>query len=170
MRIVIATAIVLVNFILQTTALQYLEIRGVFPNTSLILVVSYALLRGRKEGAIFGVGVGLLFDVFFGAFFGAYTLLYAGIGYYIGRNEKQFYRENFILPILFCISATAFFEGLHFLGAMVFQQYGDVFYFAFSVLLPTLVYTVIVVVPIYRFLFGVNEWLELKEKYKYRLF
>lgn len=28
----------------------------------------------------------------------------------------------------------------------------------------------IVTVPLYRVLFGINEWLELKEKYKYRLF
>ncbi len=38
------------------------------------------------------------------------------------------------------------------------------------VLLPELVYMTIVTVPLYRVLFGINEWLELKEKYKYRLF
>ena len=33
-----------------------------------------------------------------------------------------------------------------------------------------MVYTAVITVPIYRILFGVNDWLELKEKYKYRLF
>ena len=36
--------------------------------------------------------------------------------------------------------------------------------------LPEAVYTAIFTIPIYRLLFGINEWLELKEKYRYRLF
>ena len=40
----------------------------------------------------------------------------------------------------------------------------------FNVLLPEMVYTAVLTIPVYRLLFGINEWLELKEKYKYRLF
>ena len=55
-------------------------------------------------------------------------------------------------------------------SSFVFQGEGNILYFLFRVLLPELVYMTIVTVPLYRVLFGINEWLELKEKYKYRLF
>lgn len=48
MRIIITTLIVVLNFILQTTLFPYLAIQGVFPNTALIIVTSYSLLRGSK--------------------------------------------------------------------------------------------------------------------------
>ena len=52
----------------------------------------------------------------------------------------------------------------------MFRGEGNIFYFLFSILLPEIVYTAIVTILVYRILFGINEWLELKEKYKYRLF
>ena len=58
MRIIITTLIVVLNFILQTTLFPYLAIQGVFPNTALIIVTSYSLLRGSKEGALVGAGTG----------------------------------------------------------------------------------------------------------------
>ena len=54
MKIIITTLIVVLNFILQTTLFPYLAIQGVFPNTALIIVTSYSLLRGSKEGALVG--------------------------------------------------------------------------------------------------------------------
>ena len=73
MRIIITTLIVVLNFILQTTLFPYLAIQGVFPNTALIIVTSYSLLRGSKEGALVGAGTGFLMDVFFHTYIGFYT-------------------------------------------------------------------------------------------------
>ena len=58
MRIIITTLIVVLNFILQTTLFPYLAIQGVFPNTALIIVTSYSLLRGSKEGALWAQAQG----------------------------------------------------------------------------------------------------------------
>lgn len=54
MRILLTGILIFVNFILQTTLLPYISIGGLLPNTALIIVVSYALLRGSTEGAIVG--------------------------------------------------------------------------------------------------------------------
>ena len=156
MRIIITTLIVVLNFILQTTLFPYLAIQGVFPNTALIIVTSYSLLRGSKEGALVGAGTGFLMDVFFHTYIGFYTALYLLIG--------------LILPIIFCAIATIFYQAVLYVSSFVFQGEGNILYFLFRVLLPELVYMTIVTVPLYRVLFGINEWLELKEKYKYRLF
>ena len=170
MRIAITALIVFFNFILQSTLFPHFAIQGVFPNTALIIVTSYALLRGSKEGALVGVGAGFLMDVFFNTYIGFYTALYLVIGLLFGRSQRNFYRENYILQIIFCAMATILYQAVLYVSGFVFQGEGNIIYFLFSVILPELVYMTIVTVPLYRVLFGINEWLELKEKYKYRLF
>ena len=112
MRIIITTLIVVLNFILQTTLFPYLAIQGVFPNTALIIVTSYSLLRGSKEGALVGAGTGFLMDVFFHTYIGFYTALYLLIGLIFGRSQRSFFRENYILPIIFCAIATIFYQAV----------------------------------------------------------
>ena len=170
MRILITALIIFVNFILQTTLFPLLAIQGIFPNTALIIVTSYALLRGSKEGAIIGGGCGLLMDIFFSKMIGFYTLLYLAIGLLFGRSQKTFYRENYILPVIFCTIATVLYQAVLYITGFMFRGEGNILYFLFSVLVPELVYTAVVTILFYRILFGINEWLELKEKYKYRLF
>lgn len=97
MRIIITTLIVVLNFILQTTLFPYLAIQGVFPNTALIIVTSYSLLRGSKEGALVGAGTGFLMDVFFHTYIGFYTALYLLIGLIFGRSQRSFSAK-----IIFC--------------------------------------------------------------------
>lgn len=170
MRIAITAGIVVLNFILQTTLFPYFKIQGVFPNTALIIVTSYSLLRGSKEGALAGAGAGFLMDVFFHTYIGFYTVLYLLLGLLFGRSQRSFYRENYILPIIFCAVATILYQTVLYLTSFVFHGEGNLLYFLFRVLLPELVYMTVVTIPLYRLLFGINEWLELKEKYKYRLF
>ena len=170
MRIPVTALIIFVNFILQTTLFPLLAIRGIFPNTALIIVTSYALLRGSKEGAIVGGFTGLLMDIFFSKMIGFYTLLYLAIGLFFGRSQKTFYRENYLLPVIFCTVSTIIYQAVLYIVGFMFRGEGNIFYFLFSILLPEIVYTAIVTILVYRILFGINEWLELKEKYKYRLF
>lgn len=170
MRILITALILFFNFILQTTVFPMLAINGVFPNTALILITSYSLLRGSKEGAIMGGVTGFLMDVFFSSMIGLYTLLYLAIGLLFGRSRRSFYRENYLLPVIFCVISTILFEVVLYVTGFLFRGEGNIFYFLIKILVPELVYTAILTVPVYRLLFGVNEWLELKEKYKYRLF
>lgn len=170
MRLLVTAVIIFVNFILQTTLFQMLAIRGVLPNTALVIVVSYALLRGGREGALAGIGAGFLQDMFFRGTLGFYSALYMLLAVLFGRSQRDFYRANYILPVLFCGIAACLYEGVVYTVGFVFQGTGSMLYFLFQVMLPELVYTAVVTVPLYRILFSVNDWLELKEKYKYRLF
>lgn len=170
MRILLSALIILINFILQTTLFTRLAIQGIFPNTALILSTSYALLRGSREGAIFGAANGFLMDAFFSTSIGLYTALFAAISFLFGRGQRDFYRENYFLPVVFCAISACLLEGCIYIIGFLFRGEGNLFYLLFRVLLPEIVYTAVLTVPAYRLLFGVNEWLELKEKYKYRLF
>lgn len=170
MRLLISAILVFFNFILQTTLFQLFAIRGVLPNTALVIVVSYALLRGSREGALMGIGAGLLQDIFFQGALGFYSVLYPLLAVLFGRSQRDFYRENYILPVLFCSIAACLYEIAVYIVGFVFYGTGNVLYFLFRVMLPIMVYTAVVTVPVYRILFSINDWLEMKEKYKYRLF
>lgn len=170
MRIPVTALIIFVNFILQTTLFPLLAIQGIFPNTALIIVTSYALLRGSKEGAVVGGCTGLLMDIFFSTMIGFYSVLYLAIGLLFGRSQKNFYRENYLLPVIFCAISTVLYQAVLYTTGFLFRGEGNLLHFLVSILLPEIVYMAIVTLPVYRLLFAVNEWLELKEKYKYRLF
>ncbi|MDO4531429.1 MAG: rod shape-determining protein MreD [Bacillota bacterium] len=170
MRIPVTALIIVLNFILQTTLFRLLTIQGIFPNTALIIVTSYALLRGSKEGALAGCFTGLLMDIFFSSMIGFYTLLYLAMGLFFGRIQKNYYRENYLLPVIFCIASTLLYQTAIYVTGFLFRGDGNLLHYLLRILLPEIVYTAIATVPIYRLLFAVNEWLELKEKYKYRLF
>ena len=57
-----------------------------------------------------------------------------------------------------------------YITSFLFRGQLNFIYILSHTLLPEAVYSCIFTIPLYRILFGTNEWLELKEKYKYRLF
>lgn len=170
LRVTLMGVIIFLNFILQTTLLPYVSIGGVLPNTALIIIVSLGLLRGYWEGACAGFFSGLLQDIFFGTSMGFYALLGLLSGLLAGINQKDFYRENYLLPMIICSIITILYESVVYIIGFFFQGETNILYFLIHLALPEAVYTAILSIPIYRLLFGINEWLELKEKYRYRLF
>lgn len=170
MRIFITAIFIVLNFLMQSTILHYIEIRGVIPNTTIILIVSYALLRGSTEGTIVGFFSGLLQDIFFGTSLGYFTLFNTITGYLFGRGNHNFYRENYLLPMMLCTIAVFLYETMIYLTSFLFRGQLNFLYILSHTLLPEAVYSCIFTIPLYRVLFGTNEWLELKEKYKHRLF
>lgn len=170
MRIAITALLVLVNFILESTVFPYVAIRGVVPHTALLIVISLALLRGSKEGALVGLASGMLNDIFFGTVVGYYAVILGGIGYLFGRNQKHFYRENYLLPAIFAIAGAALYEVVLFATNALIRSEIHVTFFILRILLPQIVYSAAISIPLYRLLFGINDGIEMKEKYKYRLF
>lgn len=170
MRIFITAIMIIINFILQSTWLHAITIRSVLPNTTVILIVSYALLRGKKEGALVGLCVGLLQDIFFGVTMGYFGILGAVTGYLAGRSNENFYRENYLMPMALCSIGVFLYETIIYITRFLFHGELNYLYILGRFIVPEMVYTAIFTIVIYRILFFVNEWLELKEKYKYRLF
>jgi rod shape-determining protein MreD len=162
--------ILIVNFVLQTTLFQYIEILGVKPNTALIVIVSYGILRGDVEGAVLGFFSGFLTDVFFNGYIGLYAMLCMLIGYFCGKPFKDFYKENYFLPLsLAAASSLAYHFAIYFTGFLFRGKLDFSFYFR-SIILPGSVYTLILTVPMYSLLYGVNKKLEDIEKTKRKLF
>ena len=171
MRRVITIFIVLViNLVLQSTVLQYIRINSIIPNTALIIIISMSLLRGRVEGSVTGFGAGILQDIFFGSSLGHYALLGTLVGYFAGRFNHNYYRENYALPVFLCFIGAVIYESVVFVTGAFFNGYLNYIYFLINIILPEAVYTAITAVIIYRILFSVNDRIEKSEKHKRRLF
>jgi len=164
------TAILIVNFSLQSTLFQYIEILGVRPNTALIIIVSYSILRGDVEGAILGFFAGLLTDIYFNSYIGLYALMCMLIGYLCGKPFKNFFRENFFLPLSMVAVSSLLYQFIIYIVNFLFKAELDLPYYFRMIILPGSVYTLILTVPIYSLLYAINNKLEDAEKNKRKLF
>ena len=168
---VIVTAVVLiVNFILQSTVLQLIEIRGVIPDTMIIIVVSYALLRGQNAGLAPGFAAGLIYDIFFGRSRGFYALMGLLVGHFCGICHRNFYRENYILPVTLSVVSNFIVGLVIFVTGFLLKNNYDVIYYLIGVIIPQSVYTGIAAIVVYRILYSINNKVEKKEREKRRLF
>ena len=169
-RIIVTGILLIINFVLQSTLLNLIEIRGVVPNTAIIITVSFALLRGSATGSIVGFFLGLLHDVLFGPSVCLYALLGMLIGYFCGKFNSNFYRENYFLPMLLSVISLIAYDTVIYITHMFMSGNLMYLYCLFNIILPEAVYTAVFVVPVYRIVFGINEQLEAKERRSRRLF
>ena len=154
----------MLSFVLQSTTSEYIEILGVVPNLTIIIIVSFAVLRLEVEGAIVGFFAGLLQDLFFGNVIGLNAFLYMLIGYMCGKPFKDFYKENYLLPVFLVSGGTFFYNfsyyilNFFFRGRIVFLQYLRL------IILPEIFYNIILTLPIYGIIYFINTKLERYEK------
>lgn len=169
-RIIILTLLSLINFAVSSTFLNAIEIRGVLPNTMIIIITCTSLLRGSREGAYFGFLSGLLYDIFFGPAVGVNALILMLMGAFLGRGSAKFYRENYILPLLNCFFSVIAYESILFVIYLLFKGYFNYFYFFAAKIIPEAVYSAVLSLVFYRIAYGVNEFLEEREKGRRRVF
>jgi rod shape-determining protein MreD len=162
--------ILTVNFALQTTLFKYIEILGVKPDTALVIVVSYGILRGDVEGALAGFLSGLLQDIYFGPCIGLYALLQMLAGYFAGKPFKDFYKENYLLPLPLCAGAAFASQCAIYFAGFLFRGKLDLPFYFRMIMLPGSVYTIIVTIPVYASMYWVNTKLESAEKLNRKLF
>ena len=169
-RIITMAVLLILNLVLQSTIMQHIRFNSVIPNTSIVFIVSFSLLRGKTEGTIVGFFAGILQDIFYGSSIGFYALLGMLTGYFLGRYNPNYYRENFALPVFFSFVVTLIYETVIFVIGPFFNGSFNYFYFFITKIIPCAVYTSVTAIIIYRLLFSVNDRLEKSEKYKRKLF
>jgi rod shape-determining protein MreD len=96
--------------LLQATIVPHFAIWGVFADLPLLVVVSWGLLRGPREGIIWGFIAGFAVDLFSGAPFGAATLSLMAVGFLCGLGEAAVFRGHLVLPLLIIFLATLLYD------------------------------------------------------------
>jgi rod shape-determining protein MreD len=96
--------------ILQSTLVSHFRVWGVFADLPLLLVVSWALLRGPREGFVWGFIAGVAVDLFSGAPFGAATFGLMAAGFLSGLGQSTVFRSQLLLPLLVMLLATIVYD------------------------------------------------------------
>lgn len=110
MTLYIVIPLLLLATIAQTALVPYLSIWGIFADVPLLLVVSWSLLEGRREGLVWGFIAGAAIDILSGAPFGAATLSLALVGFVTGLGEATVVRAHIALPLLATFLATLVYD------------------------------------------------------------
>ncbi len=91
--------------ILNIIYVKHFTIMDVVPNLMIIVIVMMGLKKGRTIGALSGIFVGVLNDIFAGQTFGISALIYMYIGYMAGSLSKKLYNENVIISaVIVCFA------------------------------------------------------------------
>lgn len=169
LRIFIIAIVLLVSNVLQSTLFNVIRIRDISPNFMVMIIVAFALLRGSREGSIIGFFSGLLTDILFSTSKGYLAIIGACIGYFCGKLNKDFYRENFILPFLLTLVSTIAYDfALSF--AFLLRGKTNYIFFIKNIIVPETIYTMILSVVVYQLMYIINEKIEKHEKVKRNIF
>ena len=163
MRISIVGILLLIMHALSTTLFQHLRIGDISPNFMIMIIVSFALLRGSKEGATIGLIAGLLNDISVGTILGPTAVIYGIIGYICGKFNKNFYRENFIIPFICTLGSSLFYSITIMLGFVLRGKVNFLFFFK-SIVVPEIIYTITLSLVIYQIAYVINEKIEYQER------
>lgn len=162
-RFIITVMIVLLCFLFQTTVFQEFALAGEVPNLILIVVVSVAYMRGRKEGMYVGFASGLLIDLIYGDLVGMNAILYLLVGYFVGLCNEIYYRDELSVPIILVAVSDFCFNFAFYVFNFLLRGRFQVFHYVWRNILPEMVYTVLVACVIYKLLYSLNYRLEKKE-------
>lgn len=109
-KVGVIAAIIIINFILQTSFYSFISIFNVIPNISLILVVIFALMEGGIAGGVIGIFTGILYDTLVYDIFGVYTLIYFLVGALVGSYNEQVDTDISTAHCIFTFISTLFFH------------------------------------------------------------
>jgi rod shape-determining protein MreD len=96
--------------LIQSTVMPHLTLWGVKPDLMLLVVISWSLLRGVREGIVWGVIGGFCLDLFSGAPLGLSALGLLIVSFFSGLGEATVFRTHVILPLATAFLASLFYN------------------------------------------------------------
>ncbi len=163
MRIFVVGIMLLLVHVMDAALVDVIRIGDIAPNFMIMIIVSFALLRGSKEATIIGCVSGILHDISFGIALGPMILIYSLIGYICGKFNANFYRENFILPFL-CTMFSSFALSFYHMLNFIMRGKLNFLFFVRSIIIPELIYTITLSLIVYQLMYLINEKLEVYER------
>lgn len=164
LRKFLLTITIVLFYILQCTLFKALALASVSPNLLLILTFAAGFMRGKKEGMYVGFFSGLLLDLFYGKTIGFHALLYMYIGYTNGFFNNVFYDDDVTLPIGLLCASDFLYNFVFYIFAFLLRNRLNLGYYIIHIILPEMIYTVVIMLLIYRLMLRINRGLEEVEK------
>lgn len=144
--------------LIQATVMPHLRIWGVFPDLPLLAVVSWALLRGVREGMIWGFIAGLAVDLMSGAPFGTATVSLMVVGGISGLGEATVFRTHVALPLVTVAGATILYDLLFLLVMQLSGQPVVWLESLWRTILPSAVLNMLISPPVLGLMHLLHRW------------
>ena len=98
--------LMLLGGLAQSAMIPHIQVAGVYPDLMLILVVSWSLLRGLREGFIVALMAGLILDMLSGAPFGLFTISLACASVLSGLSVMSPVRSQAAMAMVAVVLST----------------------------------------------------------------
>lgn len=164
MRIFIMGILIILTFALQTTVCPAISLASISPNLMIVFITSFGFMRGKKTGLLTGFFCGLLLDIFYCDVIGYYALIYMSIGYFNGMFNHLFFDNDIKLPMMLSgLSDLIFGLIIYFFSFLLHGKFDFLFYLS-RYMIPEMLYTLALILFLYRGYHKINDWLEYYEK------
>lgn len=158
-------ALVVALYVVQTSVLPAIAYRGISADLMMLVTVSFAFLRGARQGSLMGFATGLLEDLSTGTFAGVNAFSHLLIGMAFGKFSDRLFKEQFFFPVIASLGAIAM---KYFILALLMLLLGYRFNLMRSMqtmLVPMLIYQLAFAYPVHRLVYDLNQKLSEKEKH-----
>lgn len=145
---VVYALLLLLFYVLQTTPLLF-QIRGIKPVLIVPYVICIALFENEAAAAAFGVAAGLLWDISGNTIFGYKAILLMCCCIAVSLLVMYLMRNNLLNALFFIFAIMLLEELLTFFLYYVLWGYENSYIILLKYTLPTICYTIIMMIPIY---------------------
>lgn len=109
-NIYLVVPLLVIVAVLQASIVSHLSVFGVFVDLPVLIVASWGLLEGAKEGVIWGFIVGVVIDLLSGAPFGAAALSLMAVGFLAGLGKNSAFGSHVVFLAVTMFSATILYD------------------------------------------------------------
>ena len=155
-KAVIHILIIFFAFFMQTSVFPLIPFFACSPNLLLIITFSYGLLYGEDIGIITGLFCGFLCDMYFNGVFGLYILIYSLIGFANGTLNASFFEDTISLPMLLSVANGLAYNTYIYMTHFMIRKKFDFSFYLSNVIAPSILFTLITTVLIYKLLYKLN--------------
>ena len=96
--------------VFQVVVVPKLEVRGVYPDLILLLVIARSLIAGGRSAVMWGFVGGLWMDVLSGGAIGASSLALMATSLMTGIGQNAIFRRNSFVPLVAALSGSLVFS------------------------------------------------------------
>lgn len=141
--------IALLIYYLQSNFFSWFTIADVMPNLFILLVLFIGLFANRTMGTIYGVGIGIVWDLLLGSQIGIHAVTLGLIGFLAGVFDKNFSKDSRMTIMVMVLVATVIAESLNYLLSYMFLSINVEILPFIMILVIEIIYNLILTIILY---------------------
>lgn len=153
---VVVFIFMILALLMQTAIFRVIALADVVPNLLLVVVISYAYLRGRTSGLVIGFICGLMLDMIYGSVIGLYAFISMSIGFAVGFCQKVYFTDSMLLPTVLIAAGDMIYCAYSYITEFLLRGRLHFWFYFVHRFLPQILYTTLVGLVLYRLI----AWIE----------